>query len=67
MNPFVCIFVVVAAVSIFIAAILDLQMLVAVNKYQINHIPLPRSFDIFDTMFLNIHETKCQKKKLCCN
>ena len=67
MNPFVCIFVVVAAVSIFIAAILDLQMLVAVNKYQINHIPLPRSFDIFDTMFLNIHETKCKKKKLCCN
>ena len=31
-----------------------------------NHFPLPRSFYIFNTMFLNIDETKCQEKKFCC-
>ena len=62
-----CASVVVVAVSIFIAAALDLRLLIAVSKYQINYFPLPRSFYIFDTMFLNIHETKCQKKKFCYN
>ena len=54
----------VVAVSIFIAAILDLRMFIAISKYQINHFPMPRSFCIFDTMFLNIHEAKCQKKEI---
>ena len=39
----------------------------AVSKYQIIFFPLSRSFYPFDTMFLNIHETKCQKKKFGCN
>ena len=49
---------------IFITAILDLRMFIAVSKYQINHSPMARSFHIFDTMFLNIHGTKCQKKEI---
>ena len=61
-----CASVVVVAVSIFIAAILDLRLFIAVSKYQINYFPLPRSFYIFDTMFLDTHETKCHKKKFFC-
>ena len=64
MKRFVLCFV---TVFIFMAAILDLQIFRAVRKYQINHFPLPKSFYIFDTIFLNIYGTKCQKKKLCYN
>ena len=55
---------VVVAVFIFFAAILDLRMLIAVSKYQINHFPLPRFYYIFDTMFLNIDGIKCHKEEI---
>ena len=47
---------------IFIAAILDLRMFIAVSKFKIDHFPLPGSFYIFDTTFLNIHGLNAIKR-----
>ena len=64
MKPFILCFCCGSCRGCFTEAILRLRMFIAVSKYQTNHFPLPRSFYIFDTIFLNIHRTKCQKKEL---